>query len=605
MPGDKPAPPPIDDRTVAELDRRRFLTGLVGVAIGPAFLRRSAGAAPAGPAFRHGVASGDPAPDGIVLWTRVTGEGGEDVPVRWSIAHDPGFSRPVSSEVVTARAEDDHTVHVLVGGLAPATTYHFRFEALGEMSPVGRTRTAPAGAAERVRFGVCSCARYSDGYYTAYAGLAAADVDLVVHLGDYIYAEGGDGPRPEGPGKPSLAVTLADYRARFAEARGDPQLQELHRLHPMAAVWDDHEFADNAWRDGAPGHDEAEHGLWADRRGAAARAWREWMPVRLPDPDDPLRIWRALSYGDVADLVLLDTRLHGRDRPVTEDDLDRLDAPERSMLGATQEEWLARHLAEPGPTWLLLANQVVLTPLPLDLPDELPDGMAKEAGLVVRDGTAFNADQWDGYPAARRRLIDILAGRPGGGVAVLTGDIHSSFALELAGPGGEPVATEVVVPSVTSGSLGQRLGPVADVAFDKLVGNEEAIRWSDLFEHGFAVVEATPARLAIEWWHVDSIDRPGGTWSFAAGWQRAPGAARFIPMEHATAAVDGEPRRRPAAARRRGWRLVRPTLLRPRRCRCPGRRRGRSRAAQETERPAHPRRCRTGWLRSVRACTSG
>ena len=540
MSGDTPTPPASDDLTVVELGRRQFLTGLAGVAFGPAFgpafLPRLIGPAAAGPAFLHGVASGDPTPEGVVLWTRVTQEGGDDIPVQWVVASDPALSRVVASGTTVAAAERDHTTHVPVGGLAPGTTYHFRFEALGQMSPVGRTRTAAAGGSERVRFGVCSCARYSDGYYTAYAGLAAADVDLVVHLGDYIYEEAGEGPRSDGPGTPALAVTLADYRARFAESRGDPQLQELHRLHPMAAVWDDHEFADNTWRDGAPGHDEAEHGPWADRREAAARAWREWMPVRLPDPEDPLRIWRALPYGDLVDLVLLDTRLHGRDRPVTQDSIDRLDAPERSMLGAAQEGWLARRLAEPGPTWLLLANQVVLTPLPLNLPDVLPDGAAEDAGLVSRDGTVFNADQWDGYPAARRRLIEILAGRPGGGVAVLTGDIHSSFALELAGPGGEPVATEVVVPSVTSGSLGERLGPVADVAFDKLAGNQKAIRWSDLFEHGFAVVEATPARLCFEWWHVDGIDRPEGTWSFAAGWQRTPDAARFTAMETPTAA---------------------------------------------------------------------
>ena len=299
-------------------------------------------------------------------------------------------------------------------------------------------------------------------------------------------------------------------------------------MHPMAAIWDDHEFADNAWTDGAPDHDPDKHGSWRNRREAAARAWREWMPVRLPDPAEPMRTWRTMSYGDLVDLVLVDTRMVGRDRQVTSDKLDELDSWERTLLGKEQESWLADELTRPGATWLLLVNQVVLTPLKANLPGGLPDGAAENAGLIVDDGNAFNPDQWDGYPAAQQRLLEQLAARPGGGAIVLTGDIHSSMALENPGRGDLPAVTEIVTPAVTTTTLGQRLGSLADQIFDSLIGDEDHVRWASLYEHGFVVIDATAERLSAEWWHVDQIDRRGGTWSFAAGFERGPRQARLI-----------------------------------------------------------------------------
>ena len=516
------------------VDRRTFLRGLGGLAavapLGELAWRPPLPTADAGDGdadghgvFRHGVASGDPTPDGVVIWTRVSGTGDGPVEVEWVVAGDERLTNRVRSGRVDASPDRDYTVHVAVEGLAPATTYWYGFRAAGQKSPTGRTRTAPQGRVERLRLGVCSCARYSDGFFNAYAGLAAADVDVVVHLGDYIYEEADDGPRGQGDDRPRIAVTLADYRGRYAEARGDSDLQELHRRHPMAAIWDDHEFADNAWVGGAADHDPEKDGPWEERRRAAARAWREWMPVRLPDADEPMRIWRALAYGDLVDLVLVDTRLAGRDEQVTGQDLDHLDRPDRTILGEKQESWLAERLGRPGPTWLLLANQVVLTPLKVKLPEGVPDRVAEDVDLVVSDGTAFNADQWDGYPAAQRRLLDRLSARPGGGVVVLTGDIHSSMALESSAGAGLPAVTEIVAPAVTTTALGERLGPLADQVFDALVADEGQVRWASLFEHGFVVIDVTPERLAAEWWHVEQIKERGGSWTFAAGFQRAPG----------------------------------------------------------------------------------
>ena len=497
--------------------------------------------------FRHGVASGDPAADGVVLWTRVSGAADQPVDVDWVVAEDQELTRPVATGRATATPDADHTVHVTVTGLSPATTYWYGFRTTGESSPVGRTRTAPSGPVERVRLGICSCARFSDGFFNAYSGLAAAEVDLVVHLGDYIYAEADDGPRSPGEGRARLAVTLADYRSRYADARSDPDQQELHRRHPVAAVWDDHEFADNAWRDGAPEHDDSRHGPWHERREAAARAWREWMPVRIPDPADPVRIWRAIPYGDLVDLVLLDTRLYGRDRQVTDSTFDSLDDGSRGLLGPQQEDWLYDQLGRAGATWLLLANQVVLTPLRARVPDLLPDGATESAGVLVVEETALNADQWDGYPAAQRRLLDRLAARPGGGSVVLTGDIHCSMALENpAGPGHPAIVSEIITPAVTTTTLGERLGKLADQIFDALVRDEERVRWASIFEHGFVIVDATAERLTAEWWHVDHINRRSSAWELAAAFERSPHDGRMIRTDRPSPASSGLARRDPS-----------------------------------------------------------
>ncbi len=507
------------------MDRRTFLRTVAGAAVAtpllPLGLQAADAAAPEPGVFRHGVASGDPAPDGIVLWTRVTEPTDRPVDVDWVVAEDEGLTRPVRSGRATATSDADHTVHVTVTGLAPATTYWYGFRTGGETSPVGRTRTAPEGAVERVRLGVCCCARFSDGYFNAYTGLAAAEVDLVVHLGDYIYEEVDDGPRGQGDDRPRLAVTLADYRSRYADARSDPDQQELHRRHPIAAIWDDHEFADNAWRDGAPEHHEADHGPWRERREAAARAWREWMPVRLPDPADPARIWRTIPYGDLVDLVLLDTR-SGRDRQVTDDTIAALADPARGLLGAPQEAWLSGQVDRPGATWFLLANQVVLTPLRAKVPGVLPDNATDSADVLVVDGTALNADQWDGYPVAQQRLLGKLSARPGGGVVVLTGDIHCSMALENPGEATGPPVSEIVTPAVTTTTLGQRLGRLADQIFDALIADQDRVRWASIFEHGFVIVDVTAQRLAAEWWHVDHVNRRSHTWALANVFERDP-----------------------------------------------------------------------------------
>jgi len=252
------------------------------------------------------VASGDPTPDGVVLWARVSVAARDSVPVGWTVATDPALAEPVASGSAPATPEGDHTVHVRVAGLRPATTYWYGFRLGGEESPVGRTRTLPGpdDPVGRLRLGVVCCAHYATGYFNAYARLAERDVDLVVHLGDYIYeaeAKREQWTRYHRPG--GRCLTLPDYRARHGQYKTDPDLQRLHARHPFVAVWDDHELAGNAWWDGAAGHHPRHDGDWPHRRAAAVRAYREWMPSGLPDPSDPFRVWRTVPLGPLADLV--------------------------------------------------------------------------------------------------------------------------------------------------------------------------------------------------------------------------------------------------------------------------------------------------------------
>jgi alkaline phosphatase D len=469
------------------------------------------------PAFRHGVASGDPLADRVVLWTRVSGVL-TPTPVVWTVATDRELAQVVASGAALAAADSDFCLSVDVDGLSPASTYYYGFSAGGVTSPVGRTRTSRAREDGReIRLGVVSCSSYADGPFVAYARLVEKDVDLVVHLGDYIYeasAADGDLARPSVPDR--TPVTLADYRARHAQYREDPDLQRLTATVPLAAVWDDHDVADNAWRGGAPRHDPGRDGPWELRRAAALRAWLEWMPVRRPDPMAPERIWRSLDLGGVAELLLLDTRHDGRDRQVAAGDPDPAAAVvdrARSLVSGAQRDWLTDRLRGSAATWRVLANQVVLSPLGLPAPGPLEE-VAERIGLVV-DGEVINPDAWDGYVAERRRLVDVLASVPDS--VVLTGDIHSSWALDVPGADG-PVAVEIVVPSVTSTSFADQVaGP--DLVTDAIAAVFDAelrhLRWVDLSRHGYAVVSLTPGRVAADWWHVDLAE---GTERRAASW---------------------------------------------------------------------------------------
>ena len=444
--------------------------------------------------FQHGVASFDPLADRVLLWTLVGGGG----PVRWVVARNPDMTDLVSSGEVHVEPEPG-TVAVDVDGLEAGCTYWYRFEAGGEVSPTGRTRTLGADGVDRLRLGATCCARYSASTFAVYRALAAADIDLVLHLGDFVYEDVKSGLAGREPEPPHETVTLADYRARHAQARLDRDLQALHAAHPLVTMWDDHDFADNASRDGAKSHDPEQEGPWSDRVAAAARAHQDFLPKRLAHPDDLTSAWRSFDVGTLARIVCTETRVDGRDAQAGLDGTPAADDPARSLLGDDQRRWLTTRIDD-GPTWLLLTSGTVVSQLTVEVPDALDRALPEKYAVV--DGKAVNTDQWDGYQAEQRHVVDLL-GRRGRGSVVLSGDIHSSWALE--GPvdrEGQAVAVEFVCPPAATKPLGQ-LVPGIEPILTTLFGGLPHFRWVDADHHGFITLDLACDRLAATFWWVD------------------------------------------------------------------------------------------------------
>jgi alkaline phosphatase D len=469
--------------------------------------------------FRHGVASGDPLADRVVLWTRVTPPSEEAVEVGWRIAADSEFADVVAEGSSVTDASTDYTVHVDPAGLNPATTYFYAFEALGQRSPVGRTRTAPSSAAERLRFALASCAKYTAGYFNVYARVAERDdLDFLLHVGDYIYEYGNDDPkRAPGPKigrgvEPAHeARTLEDYRARYAHYRCDPDLQLVHERHPIVATIDDHELADDAWRGGAGKHDPASEGDWEARKQAALRAWREWMPVRLPPPPHEETIYRSLPFGDLADLLVLDGRTK-RDRQTKG---PAMDEPGRTVLGAEERRWLFRELTRSQSAWRLIGNDVMVGQVFTGfMPEELGNPLS-EVGILTKREHGPEPDQWDGYTAERDKLLRFLAENSISNVVFLSGDVHTAWAVELKRhPKDEeevPAAVEFVTPSITTENLDDQLGAEPGTrSLDverRVIAENPHVQWVNLDAHGYVVVDVTRERVCAEWWFVPETAR--------------------------------------------------------------------------------------------------
>ncbi|MFG2876724.1 alkaline phosphatase D family protein [Streptomyces sp. NPDC048337] len=497
----------------------------------------AAHAAGSAPAFLHGVASGDPLPDGILLWTRVTptpeavpGSGiGPVVQVDWEVAGDKAFSRIVARGTATASAATDHTVKVDVRGLQPHTPYWYRFTAGTTTSPVGRTLTTPAHEASTagVRFGVVSCANWESGYFSAYRHLAArTDLDAILHLGDYIY-EYQSGGYPEAkyvvrPHEPKHEiVSLADYRTRHGKYKTDADLQALHHAHPVIAIWDDHEFANDAWAGGAENHTPGAEGEWAARAAAAKQAYFEWMPVRASIAGT---VYRRLRFGTLADLHLLDLRSFRSQQAKVGS--GSVDDPERTITGRAQLDWLKSGLAGSDATWKLVGTSVMISPVAFaSLPVHLLAPLAKLLGLP-EGGIAVNVDQWDGYTDDRKELLGHLKDRGIKNTVFLTGDIHMAWANEVpvnmaTYPGSGTAATEFVVTSVTSDNLDDILHVPADTA--SLVAESAVkaanwhVKWLDMDAHGYGVLDVTAERSQMDYYVVSDKRRQDAT----AAWTRS------------------------------------------------------------------------------------
>jgi alkaline phosphatase D len=459
------------------------------------------------------------------------------------IALDPAMTQGLTVRRAKTDAARDYTVKLDAAGLQPGTTYYYDFAAEGERSPVGRTRTLPAGATERLRLAVTSCSNHAAGYFNAYRRIAErADLDLVLHLGDYFYEYG---PNVYGslrvPDPPTETVTLSDYRRRHAQYKADADLQALHRQHPMIPIWDDHETTNDSWLGGAENHTEGDEGTWSGRVNQALQAYFEWMPVRVAGRRDARQQWRAFRLGDLMDLAMLESRLSARSQqlPATIPtpfgngfaQAGPFADPNRTLLGPVQEAWLAQQLRRPGARWKFVGNQVMFAHLKLS-----------GAPLAQGGGIFVNPDQWDGYQPARDRVYAVLRGsaqEPAvNNCVILTGDIHSSWASDLTqdpnnanlASGGYQAATgegsravEFVTTSISSPGLNDPSGSTAAL----LRTINPHIKFIDFNRRGYMLLDVTHARTVCEWWFVDTVAAPSPMQSLGAVYQVLAGSNRL------------------------------------------------------------------------------
>lgn len=530
---------PPESPKLAPLDRRTLLKGgLLGAGLAGAPLAAQIPERQQG--FTHGVASGEPGADRVLLWTRYAG--GQETSLTWQVLTADANMRVVAEGPVAASPENDFCAKAWANGLEPGRWYYYRFVAPdGSISDLGRTRTLPEGPTARWRMAVFSCSNIGFGWFNAYRHAAEAnEFDCALHLGDYFYEypqgsypsqrEFLDGRAPLDPA--SETVALADYRARFAQYRSDGDLQRLHQLYPMIAGWDDHESTNDSWEGGAQNHQPESEGSWPVRKAAAMRAYREWMPVS----DEP---WAAYEVGDLATLFRLETRLTARSQQFDynsllrgmaspEEGVARLAAfrdgeyvdPSREVLGAAQQAWLAEGMKRSrrdGKIWQVLVQQVLLgkaasaTSLTDNLPDGLPEYVlerVRASALASSAELPLNMDAWDGYPAARARLYEAALAADAILVS-LAGDTHNAWAFDLA-HGGEAVGVEFGGQSVTSPGFENFLPQVApgDIA-NALVARNPELKWMDSSRRGYMAVELTPGRSTSEYRFLSSVREKG------------------------------------------------------------------------------------------------
>ncbi|MBE3933768.1 alkaline phosphatase D family protein [Vibrio parahaemolyticus] len=499
--------------------------------------------------FVHGVASGDPTQTQVIIWTRVT-TAASYVDVSWQVASDMEFLNVVQSGVFTTDTGRDFTVKVDVQNLNANSQYYYRFIVGEMMSEVGQTQTLPEDGVEKASMAVVSCANYPAGYFHVYREILnqheQSPFDVVLHLGDYIYEYGTGGYASEDaaalgrePSKGAECITLDDYRKRYAQYRQDADLQALHAKLPMIAVWDDHELANDTWKNGAENHQDDE-GSFIDRRAAAAAAWTEWLPVRENTFSNML-IYRQFSFGNLVNLMMLDTRLVGRDKPL---DYFSLSAPtmeaigglvaqsrsaDRELLGTEQLAWLMNEFNTHDARWNVLGQQVLMSRM--ELPSSVMTAMFQlftsteekktEALLAVNtaitgylaDPSAdpislpYNLDAWDGYYVEREKVYQ-LAKASSGNFVCLAGDTHNAWASELKDVSNNPIGVEFATSSVSSPGLEEYLAldPVAIAQMEYTLPHlVSELQWADIKQRGFMRVTFTADAAQSTWYLVSTI----------------------------------------------------------------------------------------------------
>jgi len=497
--------------------------------------------------FQHGVASGDPQADKVILWTRVTAASGlTQVKLNWEIATDDGFSNIVNGGSYTTSSAQDFTVKIDVEGLRANTEYFYRFSYGDLQSATGRTRTLPLGSTDSVRLAAVCCANYPAGYFHVYREVANGNFDVVVHLGDYIYEYEANGYASEDAAALGRVVdpmnellTLEDYRRRYAQYRTDPDLQAAHASAPFICVWDDHEVANDSWKDGAQNHNPGE-GLYSDRKMAALQAYFEWQPIRLPAVISSLQ--RSFRFGDLIDLVMVDTRHFDRDQALNFEDFTTagviddvalraaINAP-RNLLGPEQLDWLFTQLATSTTRWQVLGQQILMGRMMIPAPvmaainsANIDAGITAISAAVTAKGKAaidrspaeqallhsvvpYNLDAWDGYSFEREELFNRVA-QIGSKLIVLAGDTHNAWGNQLRLISGEVVGVELATSSVSSPGLEYYLNlsdtfiPALEASVKTLVDD---LKFVDLSKRGFLDITFTPTTVTSEWRFVSTV----------------------------------------------------------------------------------------------------
>ncbi|MDW7695467.1 alkaline phosphatase D family protein [Flammeovirgaceae bacterium SG7u.111] len=448
--------------------------------------------------FYHGVASGDPLPTRVIIWTRVTPEIAESVEVEWQVAEDMNFSKVIKSGKVATDSLVDYTVKVDVSGLSPATTYFYRFTSLGKTSIIGKTMTSNQSLTEPLKFAIVSCSNYEAGFYNAYARIAEKEVNAVIHLGDYIYEYApkvyGDSTTGRFHLPAHEIVTLEDYRIRYAQYRLDKDLMKVHQKHPFITIWDDHEIANNVYKDGAENHQDDE-GDFLARKAAARKAYYEWMPIR-----ESKTLYRRFDFGPLANLLMLDERLE-RSKPA-----DSLQATEyldesRSMLGSEQYKWLTQNLKSSQATWNLIGNQVIFADLNMS---------------PIYPQSPRNLDSWDGFPIEKQKLLSFLDSSSIKNTIFLTGDTHSSWAFEVPSEqkrynkGAKIVALEFGTTSITSSNSNEYTTDDSVKMAEKILlapSLNPHLKFTNLRDHGYLLLTLTQEDLTADWYYVSTVKK--------------------------------------------------------------------------------------------------
>ena len=549
------------------INRRNFMvTATTGAAVLGSTLAGCGDASTRPAEFKYGVASGDPLSSRVILWTHAKiADSTDPVGLTWQVASDSAFSSVVCSGRVAATETTAFTAKVDAFGLSAGTTYFYRFvDDAGVASTTGTTRTLPAANATSVSFAVFSCSLYSEGFFNTYDAASKSDAQFAVHLGDYLYEYGAD-PKQFGNAEAvkmgrvivpaNDMVSLSDYRTRYALYRSDPSLQALHAKMPWITVWDDHEFANNAYVGGAENHNPATQGDWITRKNIAARVYHEWMPIRTPDAANLLKIYRSFDFGSLFSLHMLDTRIEGRDRQYdsygdADGGLTRYgtalatgtDASHR-MISSAQQTWLTDGMSKSGAVWQFLGNQDIMAKMwfPASVLQVAATGgdpstaigayltakatrAAAGAGALTPTQTAlldpstnprlpYNLDSWDGYPSNREALLQAVKAQ-GKKLVALSGDSHNAWFANLTTLAGEKVGVEfagssVTAPGFESAGLGGLASSMDGSAVAKVPGSGlgliDDLNYSDSIRRGYLLMTVTAAAVKGDFVFVSTV----------------------------------------------------------------------------------------------------